>query len=401
MTDRMEDPTQHAAGGGEAGADEAGALSALALDWLRQVLHSEFATPPDFRQARAAAADPPSRRIPERLFARDPFDVAARYARGEVENALWYREWHRRWRRFQLADQLVRFQERLRQARVPEDVYGALTEHAVQVVGGYTCVLFPPQATPPLRPLPNPLLRVDAGRLTISMPLPGTGIIAREDVVSREAGPLADLAPLFFEERAVSLAHASFGEGGVILLLERRQERVFTPEDRELLRLLALQAAAALARVRQAERTDVLRDTDARTGLLAEAQLGAALEHALAVAAQGEPLTVVVLALEGLARMAADDGQTAAERVRRTVAEVLRELVGTLGLALRRADDEFVLVLPRLTAAQAEILVGRLRRQLPARVQVHAGSAMAGADVRSADELLERAAAAAARPSTR
>jgi GGDEF domain-containing protein len=393
-------------------------LPRLALDWLREVLRSEFADAPDFERARDAAlagaqgggesASGGARgggvtRIPERLFSRDPFDVAARYARGEVENALWYRDWHRRWRRLQLPHRLQGFLLQLDRARTAEEVYRTLTEHAVQIVGGYTSLLFPPQEEAPLRALPNPLLRVDAGRLTISVPLTQPGLIARDDVFGEGNGPLASLAPLFSEERAVSLAHAPLGEGGVILVVERRQERVFEQDDWDLLRLLSAHASAALTRVRTARQINELRETHATTALPAPVQAEPVLERALEVARQGEPLTLAAIRLDGLEQIAAEDGEAAADRVRRTAAEVLRELSGSLGIAVQQTADEYLLVLPRLTRAQAENIVGRLARQLPARVPVRVGLAEYTAEISTPraliagaqDELTQHAVAAA------
>lgn len=354
----------------------------LALDWLRSVFAAEFTLAPTAPRAqgpREGRSTPTPSRLQaaestpggSRFAAQDPFEVAARFARGEVKHALWFREWHRQWRRFQLADQLHRYDARLNSARSPAEVYRVLSEHAVRIVGGFTCLLYPPQEQGPLRPVPNPALRVDAGRITLSIPLAGAGLIARDRVLDQADGPLAGLAPLFSEERAVTLAHAPFGEGGMILLLERRGDRVFEVEDWELLRALSTRAAAALDRVRLGIQLGTLQHTHPCTGLPDEGALPEILRHAQAIAGRGEPLTLLALRLDGVARFATDDGPDAADRVRRTAGEILRERVGTLGIVVHRADDEFLLVLPRLSAAPAVHLVARVARQLPGRIRVH------------------------------
>jgi GGDEF domain-containing protein len=356
-------------------------VSHLALDWLREILHTEFDGSSEFQRTRggalvASSEGSASTRPLASHASDDPFDVRLRYSSGDVGSAQWYRDWHRGWRRYQLADRLQRYAERLLGAKRPEEVYRALTEHAVQVVGGYTSVLFPPQAAMPLRPLPNPKLTFDAGRLALSIPLPLPGTLRRDDVLA--GGPLVSLSPLFTEANAVTVACAPFSDGGLILLLERRHERVFSDDDREMLRLLAELAGAALARVRVAARTETLIEADERTGVLSENLLQNVLDHAITLAGQREPLTLVALRLTGLERVRDEDGPTSVDRTIQTAASALRELAGTLGIVLERGADGFFLVLPRLTRPQAMGLVERLRRQLPLRVGVLAGAAEHG-----------------------
>jgi GGDEF domain-containing protein len=354
----------------------------MALAWLREVIRTEFrSTHGSARSlvpyARPGATADPGSTAPAagavgagRLEPRDPFDVAARYARGEVEPASWYREWNRRWRGFQLPDRLHRYLEQLNDALCPDQVYTCLTEAAVQVIGGYTCVLFPPREEHPLRALPNPTLRIDAVRLTLSIPLSQPGRIGRDDVLERRSAALAGLFPLFAEEGAVSLVHAPFGEGGVVLLIERRQERVFGSGDWEMLRLLAAHASAALSRVCPSVQHGALRHLHPCTGLPGKCQVIPVLEHALEIASRGELVSLAELRLTGLERVVREDGGEAASRVRSTAADVLRELVGALGIVLHPSDDRFLLVLPRLNPALAEGIVVRLQRQLPARVRL-------------------------------
>jgi GGDEF domain-containing protein len=370
---------------------ESETVSHLALDWLREVLSSEFGGSDAFQRIRAMAL---AERAPEgatvpllpaSAATPDPFEVKLRFSRGDAIAARWYRDWHRGWRRFQLSDRLQRYAERLLGSTRPEEIYQALTETAVQVVGGYTCVLFPPQESPPLRPIPNPLLSLDAGRLTISIPLGEPGAIRHEQVL--EAGPLSGLGPLFTEGRAVSIAHAPFGEGGVILLLERRQERVFEDDDWEMLRVLSQLAGAALERVALRGRAPVLRDADLAAGVLAEELLEPLLDHALALAREGEALTLAALRLSGLDQVLAEDGRASVERVRYSAAAALRELAGALGIVLKRGADGFFLVLPRLNRSQALGLIERTRRQLPVRVGLLVGLAEYGDELSSASAL--------------
>jgi|GEM_PF-6985484 len=370
---------QHSADGPEPSHPDSGLVPKLALDWLRAVVDDTAADDPaepahaDGTVDRLSALTDFAERtaVPERPASRDPFDLAGRYSRGQVDHAIWYQDWHLRWRRLQLPDRLHRFETELLAARTDVEVFGTLTAHAVQIVGGYTCVLYPP-GDGPRRPIPNPALRVDAGRITLSLPLAEVGLLGRDLVLSDPEGRYAALAPLFSEERAVSVAHAPFGEGGVILLIERRHERVFGTEDWDLLRLLSARAAAALMRVRLGTQIDELRNTDPVTSLPEASRLDAILAHARALLESGEMLSLVGIRLDGLRALAEADGPAAAARARRTVADVLREVAGSLGLAAHRGNDEFVLLLPRLSRARAEHMVARVARQLPSGVAVRA-----------------------------
>jgi GGDEF domain-containing protein len=367
------------ADGPEPSHSDSGLVPKLALDWLRAVVDD---TATDEAESSAEADRPRERTVlvrervgsasaEDRPATRDPFDLAGRYKRGQVDHAIWYRDWHLRWRMLQLPDRLHRFETELMAARTDAQVFATLTEHAVQIVGGYTCVLYPP-GDGPRRPIPNPALRVDAGRITLTLPLEEVGLLARDRVLSDPDGRYAALAPLFSEEHAVSVAHAPFGEGGVILLIERRHERVFGTEDWDLLRLLSARAAAALMRVRLGTQIGEMRDTDPVTALPEASRLDAILAHARDLIASGEMLSLVGLRLGGLGELAREDGPAAAARARRTVADVLREVAGSLGLAAHRGNDEYVLLLPRLSCARAEHMVARVARQLPSGIEVRA-----------------------------
>jgi len=304
----------------------------------------------------------------------------------DLDDAVWRREWRRRWRRLRLPEQLLAFYDELGRARTPEQVYDALSEHAVRIVDGYTCVLFPPQADAErLRPVPNPRLRFDAASLSLpaSPPLPRAERIGAADAAA--GTPFAGLAALFAEERAAALAHAPFGDGGAIFLIERRHGRVFEAEEWALLRTLAVQAEAALERVRLLGRIEILAHTDPETGLAAGTHAPAALAHAWEMAERGEPLSVVLLQLAPPAADTGFDMGTPATRAPQTppraLAGVLREVAGEHGMAVRHSAERFLLILPHTDAAAAHALVARVRErvrdELHAAVAVHeAGAAM-------------------------
>jgi diguanylate cyclase (GGDEF)-like protein len=104
-------------------------------------------------------------------------------------------------------------------------------------------------------------------------------------------------------------------------------------------------------------------DTDPLTGFLNRAGLRRAADAARAAATRrGTPLTVAVIDLDGFKAINDEHGHAAGDRLladlHRTWSPVLRagDLIG------RQGGDEFVLVLPETTPAEAGELLQRLRR---------------------------------------
>jgi len=259
-------------------------------------------------------------------------------------------------------------------------------------VGGYTCLVFVPRdGGPALHPALDPGLRLDA-LLSIPEPPASPGVIG--PAAAATGGPFATLRPLFTEARAAALALAPFGARGTVVLVERREGRAFTGDDWELLRVLSLQAEAALEQTRVWGRIAGPAASDPATGLAAPEQLHAVIAHAAAAAGWGEPVAVAMLALGGLGGAAHQHGPAEAGRLTRAVAEVVRDAAGERGIALRHADDEILLVLPGASAAEAARLVAGVRERLARRVAVHAGIVEHGAGPWSPAELAGRAAAA-------
>jgi GGDEF domain-containing protein len=340
------------------GADE-DALYRAAVGWLGEVVRADF--PPPSRPAVSPA-------IPE---------PAAR------------REWLRQWRRLQLPDRMAAFGEELARARTETAVYATLTTHAARMVGGYLCLLFLPNGgSTRLRPVAEPRLRCNADALSITEPPAVPGVISEATLPA--GGPYASLRPLFSEEGAAWLLLAPFGTRGTVVLVERRGERTFAPEDWDVLRILASQAEAALERVRLWEGVATLSQSDPLTGLGAGREyLHDVLAHAAAAAAWGEAVSVAVLTVDGNAGVQRN-GESA--RVTRAVAEALRDAAHERGIVLRYAEDELLVVLPGLDGAEAEELVesakDRLARGITVRARIVENAAKA------ARELAERARAA-------
>jgi len=179
------------------------------------------------------------------------------------------------------------------------------------------------------------------------------------------------------------------------VLLERRRERAFGPEDWDVLRILSSQAEAALLRVRLWERIATLSRSDPATGLGGGSEhVRAVLAHAAAAASWGEPASVAMLRLEGLGGAALRHGPAEAARLMRGVAEVVRDTAQERGIVLRYSDDELLVVLPGMDTAATAALVADVRARLAYAVAVHAGIVEHGGGPAFGIELAERALAA-------
>jgi GGDEF domain-containing protein len=335
------------------------ALYRAAVGWLGEVVRADF--PPPSRPAASSAVPEPAAR----------------------------REWLRQWRRLQLPDRMAAFGEELARARTEAAVYATLTSHAARMVGGYLCLLFLPRSgAARLRPVAEPRLRCNPEMLSILEPPAVPGVISEATLPA--GGPYAGLRPLFDQEGAAWLLLAPFATRGTVVLVERRGERTFAPEDWDVLRILASQAEAALERVRLWEGIATLSQSDPMTGLGAGREyLNDVMAHAAAAAAWGEPVSVAVLTVDGNAG-AARNGESA--RVTRAVAEAVREAAHERGIVLRYADNELLVVLPGMDASVAEELVENARDRLARGISVRARVMENAATV--ARELADRARAA-------
>ena len=107
-------------------------------------------------------------------------------------------------------------------------------------------------------------------------------------------------------------------------------------------------------------------DTDQLTGLLNRAGFRAAAEreHALATRT-GLPLAMVVLDLDGFKAINDRSGHAAGDRTLADLAVGWKSTLRACDILGRHGGDEFVLLLPATTPAQAEVALDRLRASSP------------------------------------
>ncbi|HEX2187568.1 MAG TPA: GGDEF domain-containing protein, partial [Longimicrobiaceae bacterium] len=190
---------------------------------------------------------------------------------------------------------------------------------------------------------------------------------------------------------AAVLAHVPVEKVGVLFLVERRGERLFEPEDWSLLDVLISQATIAIERVELFERVRELSLTDPLTGLGNRRHMQVMLKHSLAAAQRGDPLSLVMVDLDGFKAINDEYGHLEGDRILRLVAECLREEIRGADLAVRFGGAEFLIILPGTDLAGAHSLIRRVQDRLGGRARISAGAAEYDPSMKAADDLIEQA----------
>jgi diguanylate cyclase (GGDEF)-like protein len=324
-------------------------------------------------------------RVPQGRHDPDLMDRAA------VGAAVFMRERLRTEKRQRLPDQLIVYFEELNAAENDGQVMRALADHALRIVGAHTSVALMRESSGLLRaPVPTEPCACRA-RVCLAWDdrFAEPGLILSED--ARPGGAIPGAAPLFGDPHTALVAHVPVGGDGVLVLTERRDERIFEPEDWDVLRALALQAQMALRRLKLLEDVRTLSLTDPLTGLGNRRHMELMLAHAWAAARRGDPLAVVVLDLDGFKEVNDTRGHHAGDELLCAVGEALRDEARASDVVVRFGGDEFLALLTGGTAEGGHLLVERLRKRLGERVGISAGVAAYTPEMASAEEMIRLA----------
>lgn len=328
------------------------------------------------------------------LDADEPVGVAIPLSGGGSEGALagtlaggpaaWRQEALRARRRRRLPEKLVAFFEALIRAECEAEVSEALRGNAVRIVGAHTAEVLVRGA--------DGMLRSPGDDEGARPALPWTERFARPGLIcATEVRGTPALAPLFRHPGTSLVAHVPFGDDGVLVLTERRDDRVFEAEDWEVLRVLSLQGEMALKRCRLVESVRSLSLTDPLTGLANRRHMELVLGHAWPAALRGDGLTLAVLDLDGFKEVNDERGHLAGDDLLRAVASALRAEARGSDTVVRYGGDEFLVILPGSDEAGAASLLERVRRRLAGTVGISAGIAGYAAGYASAEELIREA----------
>jgi diguanylate cyclase (GGDEF)-like protein len=167
---------------------------------------------------------------------------------------------------------------------------------------------------------------------------------------------------------AVTAAPLTFrGERLGVLLALAHGADAFLPKETALLEVYAAEAAIALANARLVERLESMARHDSLTGLLNHGEFQEALARALERAQRERiRLSIVIVDLDGFKQVNDEFGHAEGDRVLRMVADKIRLACAGEDTAARIGGDEFALILPRRTAAEAEALAAHIEREVTA-----------------------------------
>jgi diguanylate cyclase (GGDEF)-like protein len=194
----------------------------------------------------------------------------------------------------------------------------------------------------------------------------------------------AHSAPLRFRGQAL----------GVLVALAHGLD-AFLPHETPLLTAYATQAAVALANARMVESLERLASLDPLTELLNQREFTVRVAHELGRARRyGHTVALALFDLDRFKAVNDVRGHAAGDRVLRAVAREIEAVCRASDSAFRLGGDEFGLLLPQSTRAEAESVGRRVRRAvegLEERVGLSFGVAQWPEDGLAIEQLLEQA----------
>jgi diguanylate cyclase (GGDEF)-like protein len=153
-----------------------------------------------------------------------------------------------------------------------------------------------------------------------------------------------------------------------------RQAAAFPPRAIRIGQELASQAALAIERARLHEALREQALTDGLTGLLNHRSILEALDAELSRARRdGNPLSVLMIDLDGFKQVNDQLGHLAGDDILRNVASILESTVREIDLVGRYGGDEFLLVLHGTTLPEAQEVAVRIWRRIERGVHLASG----------------------------
>jgi diguanylate cyclase (GGDEF)-like protein len=177
---------------------------------------------------------------------------------------------------------------------------------------------------------------------------------------------------------------------GHLAIFTRSSETVFADAELGEVEELAQRAGPAIENARRFEEVRQLADFDALTGLHNRRYFHATLVREVSRAHRyGRELALIILDLDDFKAINDRIGHLAGDAVLAAAAERTREVVRSTDIACRVGGDEFALILPESTAADAEGLSSRIQTAFASRPVAQVGNLefSAGiAELRSEDD---------------
>jgi diguanylate cyclase (GGDEF)-like protein len=164
------------------------------------------------------------------------------------------------------------------------------------------------------------------------------------------------------------------GPLGLLTIFTRSSERSFGEDDVRELEELALRAGPAIENARRFREARQLADLDALTGLHNRRYFHDTLAREVARAHRYDRnLALIIFDLDDFKAINDRIGHLAGDGVLAEAADRIREVVRSADIECRVGGDEFAVILPESTLADADQLYGRLQKAVSARPVGEAG----------------------------
>jgi diguanylate cyclase (GGDEF)-like protein len=265
-----------------------------------------------------------------------------------IDTALEWKMQHvRMLRRLEMPEHLLAFTHQLSIATFSSDVYQALEDYAIPIVGGFTSRMF---------------IETDGQFVSGSDSFGDLGIDGIR-IVYRDDAP-DEFALVMDSFSASSALCVAVGPDAVLCVFERRRSRLFDIEDQRLIAAIASQASVSIEKLSLFREVSELSLIDPLTGLGNRRLLGIVLDQEMRHARRGSSLSVVLLDVDGLSRINDSQGREAGDEVLAEIARALGATVRDSDTVIRYGSDEFLVILPGAKALESQVLVSRLRDRL-------------------------------------
>jgi diguanylate cyclase (GGDEF)-like protein len=149
-----------------------------------------------------------------------------------------------------------------------------------------------------------------------------------------------------------------------VLTAGSRQPRKFNREDIAVLQRLSSQACVALANARMHANLHALSLTDPLTGLPNRRRLQIHLEHEVAAARRGRPVSIAVFDIDRFKHYNDTFGHIAGDDILRAVSHELSHANRAMNIVARYGGDEFVSVLSETGLDGARLYIERVKEQV-------------------------------------
>jgi diguanylate cyclase (GGDEF)-like protein len=163
---------------------------------------------------------------------------------------------------------------------------------------------------------------------------------------------------------AVGVPLVLSGQVEGILTAGSRQPRRFNHEDIAVLQRLASQACVALGNARLHASLHALSLTDPLTGLPNRRRLQIHLDHEVAAARRGRPMSIAVFDIDNFKHYNDTFGHIAGDEILKAVGHVLSAENRAMNVVARYGGDEFVSVLSETDLAGARHFVERVEKRM-------------------------------------